>query len=105
MSIWQEVTKDVKSVVHPGPDKFVAGGQPVRCGHCQADAFIEGSAVVSTVGMSFAHLTWATEKQVATLMCDNCGLIQWFGAAPQRHHAGETRQISLEVGLYDDELA
>ena len=64
--------------------QVVAGGLPVRCPHCQAEDFIEGSALLSSVGISFAHLNWATEKKVTNLMCDNCGLIQWFGAPPQR---------------------
>ena len=84
MSIWQEVTHGVQSVVHPSPGRFVAGGLPVRCSHCHGEQFIEGSTLLSTVGVSFAHLNWAAEKKVTNLMCDNCGLIQWFGAAPQR---------------------
>lgn len=86
MSIWQEITQGVKTIVHPGPGRFVAGGLPVRCPHCQAEEFIEGSALLSTVGISFAHLNWATEKKVTNLLCDNCGLIQWFGATPQRQN-------------------
>jgi hypothetical protein len=105
MSIWQEITKNVKRVVHPGPGRFVAGGQPVHCAHCQAKEFIDGSALLSTVGMSFAHLNWATEKKVTTLMCDNCGLIQWFGAIPERQHAAKTPGIRLQAALFDDELA
>jgi hypothetical protein len=84
MSICHEIAQDVQAVVHPRPGQFVAGGLPLRCSHCQADEFIEGSALLSTVGMSFAHLTWATEKNVTNLMCDNCGLIQWFGKPPHR---------------------
>ncbi|HLN29362.1 MAG TPA: hypothetical protein VK395_16555 [Gemmataceae bacterium] len=83
MSIWHEITQGVKAVAHPGPSRFVAGGLPVRCPHCKAEQFIEGSALLSTVGISFAHLNWATEKKVTNLMCDSCGLIQWFGATPQ----------------------
>lgn len=82
VSIWHEITQGAKAIVHPGP--FIAGGLPVRCPHCQAERFIEGSALLSTVGISFAHLNWATEEKVTTLMCDKCGLIQWFGVAPQR---------------------
>jgi len=46
MSIWQEITQGVKAVVHSGPCRFVAGGLPVRCPHCQAENFIEGSALL-----------------------------------------------------------
>ena len=44
----------------------------------------EKLTLLSTVGVSFAYLNWAKEKKVTNLMCDNCGLIQWFGADPQR---------------------
>ena len=64
--------------------QFLAGGLPVRCPHCQAEEFSEGSALLSTVGISFAHLNWATEKKVTNLMCNRCGLIQWFGVTPQK---------------------
>jgi hypothetical protein len=50
----------------------------------QAEEFIEGSALLSMVGIWFDHLTWTTEKKVPNLMCDNCGLIQWFGAGPRK---------------------
>ena len=84
MSIWSEITQGIDTVVHPGQGSFVAGGIPVRCPHCQAEEFIEGSALLSTVGVSFAHLNWPTEKKVTNLMCGTCGLIQWFGEIPQR---------------------
>jgi hypothetical protein len=84
VSIWHEITQGAKAIVHPGPGPFIAGGLAVRCPHCQAERFIEGSALLSTVGISFAHLNWATEEKVTTLMCDKCGLIQWFGVTPQR---------------------
>ena len=51
----------------------------MRCPHCQVEDFIEGSALLGTVGISFAHLNCPTEKKVTNLPCDNCGLIQWFG--------------------------
>jgi hypothetical protein len=84
MSVWQELTHGVRAVVQPGPGRFVAGCLPVCCPHCQGESFIEGSALLNTVGVSFAHLNWGTEKKVTNLLCDNCGLILWFGATPQR---------------------
>ena len=84
MSIRKEVTHGVQLVLHGRPGRFVAGALPVRCPHCQAEEFIEGSALLSTVGISLDRLNWVTDKKVTNLMCDNCGLIQWFGATPQR---------------------
>ncbi len=70
-------------LISRGESRFLAGGLPVRCPHRQAEDFSEGSALLSTVGISVAHLNWATEKKVTNLMCDRCGLIQWFGTPPQ----------------------
>ena len=97
MSIWHEITQGVQAVVHPGPGRFVAAGLLVRCPHCQAEEFIEGSALLSTVGMSFAHLNWATEKKVTNLMCDKCGLIQWFGATPLRQNHDQSAAIGYDL--------
>jgi len=97
VSIWYEITQGVKAIVHPGPGPFIAGGLPARCPHCQAERFSEGSALLSTVGISFAHLNWATEKKVMNLMCDNCGLIQWIGATPQRQNHVRSAPIGYDL--------
>jgi hypothetical protein len=97
MSIWHEVAQRVQAVGHPGPGRFDAAGLPVHCPHCQGEDFIEGSALLSTVGMSFAHLNWATEKKVTNLMCDNCGLIQWFGATPHRQNHVQSAPIGYDL--------
>ena len=73
-----------QAVINQGERRYRAGGLPVRCPHCQAEGFSEGWTLLSTVGFTFAHLNWATEKKVANLMCDSCGLIQWFGTTPQK---------------------
>lgn len=85
MSMWQDILHDVRTVADPMSAKFTAADQPVCCPHCHGTDFIGGSAMLNTVGVSFAHISWATEKKVTNLICDNCGLIQWFAAAPQRH--------------------
>ncbi len=64
--------------------RFLVGGLPVRCPHCQAEGFSEGSGLLGEVGISFAHHNWATQKKVTNLMCDRCGLLQWFGTTPQK---------------------
>ena len=40
------------------------------------------SGLMNTVGMSFAGLDWAN-MTATTLMCDDCGLVHWFGEAPR----------------------
>jgi hypothetical protein len=54
MSIWHGVTHAVQAVVHSSLGRFVAGDLPMRCPHCQAEEFIEGSALLSTIGISVA---------------------------------------------------
>jgi hypothetical protein len=83
MSIWEGIKRGVKGAVSPGPAKFEAGGQWIQCPHCKADRFIEGSALLATAGMAFFGAEWAN-KAATTLMCDKCGLIQWFGTDLKR---------------------
>ena len=53
----------------------------ITCSHCKNTYFIKGSAMLNTAGMTFLGLDWANRTAI-TLMCDNCGLIHWFGKAP-----------------------
>jgi hypothetical protein len=83
-SIWEGLKRGAKALVHPGPGKYIAAGLPVRCPHCEGISFIEGSALLSTVGLRFLNLDAGWADNATTLMCDQCGLIQWFGMPPQR---------------------
>ena len=53
----------------------------ITCSHCKNTYFFKGSAMLNTAGMTFLGLDWANRTAI-TLMCDNCGLIHWFGKAP-----------------------
>lgn len=66
-----------------GPSEYMAGGNKVICDQCGGSEFIEGSARVYSLGMTFAKLDWA-DKSVTTLACTNCGKIQWFIGNPER---------------------
>jgi hypothetical protein len=66
-----------------GPSEFAAGGKKILCDHCGASKFAEGSALLNTAGMTFAHLDWA-DTSAATLACTNCGKLQWFLKKPER---------------------
>ena len=54
----------------------------IKCNHCENTYFIKGSAMLNTAGMTFLGLDWANRTAI-TLMCENCGLIHWFGKAPE----------------------
>jgi predicted nucleic-acid-binding Zn-ribbon protein len=53
----------------------------IECNHCRNTMFIKGEAMLNTSKMTFLGLDWLNRTAV-TLMCDKCGLIQWFGKAP-----------------------
>ena len=53
----------------------------IECNHCKKTKFIKGSVMLNTAKMTFLGLDWLNRTAV-TLMCDNCGLIHWFGKAP-----------------------
>jgi hypothetical protein len=65
------------------PGKYEVEGKSVTCLHCGNEIFAEGEALLSTVGMTFFHLNWAN-KTASTLMCADCGRIEWFGQRPTR---------------------
>lgn len=64
-----------------GPDRYEVESKLVRCPHCGHDRFAAGEALLNTVGMTFVGLDWAN-RTASTLMCDECGRIEWFGQKP-----------------------
>lgn len=66
-----------------GPGSYEVEGKKVVCPHCGKGEFAEGSAQLNTAGMSFIGLDWAN-KSAHTLMCSECGRIEWFGQRPDR---------------------
>ena len=73
--------KGMASAFQPG--QFVVESKRVECPHCGNDQFAAGSAQLNTASMSFFGLDW-TDKSAHTLMCTECGRIEWFGQAPER---------------------
>jgi len=62
-----------------GAGRYQAAGKPVRCSHCGGELFSEHEALLnSRVGPDWL------DKSGTALLCDNCGLIQWFGKKPVR---------------------
>jgi uncharacterized protein len=65
-----------------GPSRYQAGGIQVRCTHCKGELFLQHEALLSTTGATLMQLDWANKSGTA-LICENCGLIQWFGKSPE----------------------
>ena len=65
------------------PAGYQAGGVQVRCTHCQGELFQEQEALLNTSGATLVNLDWLNKSGTA-LVCENCGLIQWFAKKPCR---------------------
>jgi uncharacterized protein len=65
------------------PGLYEAADIKIVCSHCKGDLFTKHEAMLNTRGATFLKLDWADQAGV-TLICDNCGLIQWFAKAPVR---------------------
>lgn len=65
------------------PARYQAGGMPVHCSHCKGELFQEREALLNTTGATLVNLDWL-DKSGTALVCEKCGLIQWFGKKPER---------------------
>lgn len=65
-----------------GQDQFKAGGAQVICPHCKGIFFGQREALLNTTGATLMKLDWLNTSGVA-LVCENCGLIQWFARRPE----------------------
>lgn len=66
-----------------GPASYAVKNKKVVCQHCGGDVFEKRSFLLNTPGMTLMTLDWA-EKTASTLLCVNCGNIQWFLAEPEK---------------------
>jgi len=64
------------------PTRYTIADRPVRCPHCNGDTFVLGEALLNTKGMEFLNLAWANAS-ATTMICGECGQIQWFAQEPQ----------------------
>jgi hypothetical protein len=71
-----------------GPSRYSAAGKEIRCSHCNGDLFTAHEALLNTTGASLIGLDWLNKSGTA-LLCEECGLIQWFGRKPQRQQSPE----------------
>jgi hypothetical protein len=65
------------------PDTYIAGGKKVICSHCNGETFSKQQAMLNTRAATFFNFDW-TDKSGTALICENCGLIQWFGKSPEK---------------------
>lgn len=65
------------------PAPYSAGGIRVSCPHCKGELFQEQEALLNTTGATLFKLDWL-DKSGTALICDRCGLIQWYARKPER---------------------
>ncbi len=78
MGIWDGVKRAANSFAKPEAFSFRAGGLPVQCSHCKNEKFVQGTVVLHNWGLELFG------DDATTLMCENCGLIQIYGVAPEK---------------------
>ena len=66
-----------------GPGEYRVGGRTVRCPHCEHQRFVSGRALLNSAGLTFFKLDWA-DPSATTLVCAECGRIEWFAQEPER---------------------
>ena len=64
------------------PGAYLLAGKPIVCPHCAGTEFIEGSAQVNTTVKS--ALLGLDYRKVHTLICTECGYLQWMMQSPHR---------------------
>ena len=64
------------------PAKYMLAGIEISCTHCQNNRFIEGVAQLNTTVKS--AMLGLDYKKVYTLICSECGFLQWTMQEPHR---------------------
>ena len=65
-----------------GPGRYQAAGREVACAHCGEKTFSVHEALLNTTVATLVNLDWLNKSGTA-LICENCGLIQWFAKRPE----------------------
>ena len=82
MGIWEGIKRASKALVDgPAPSSFAAAGKRITCPHCNQNAFIEGSVVLNTLAKSHPGVDFG--KSATSLICDECGRIEFFLKRPE----------------------
>ena len=85
----------------PSLGRFAARGLPVEARHCKTEVFIVGSTPMNTEVFSFVHLILEAGKKITNWMCDNCGLVQRFGAPLRRRRRLVKGKGCDEEGIFE----
>jgi hypothetical protein len=64
------------------PRGYSVAGRPVRCPHCGETDFSTGRALLNSRARSAFNVDWA-DPLAATLVCAECGRIEWFATDPE----------------------
>lgn len=64
------------------PGQYMLAGKQIVCPHCESTRLIEGEAQVNTTIKS--ALLGMDYKKVYTLICSECGYLQWMMNEPHR---------------------
>lgn len=65
------------------PARYSAAGIRVACLHCKGELFQEQEAMLNKTSSTFFGMDWA-DKSGTALICEQCGLIQWYAKKPLR---------------------
>ena len=71
------------------PRGYSVAGRQVRCPHCGETRFSPGRALLNSRARSAFNVDWA-DPLAATLVCAECGRIEWFAAEPTEIEMGST---------------
>jgi predicted nucleic-acid-binding Zn-ribbon protein len=83
-NFWKALKAGAKATAESlGPGQYIVQDKQVSCSHCSNNTFTEGSAQLNTAGMSFIGFDWAN-KSATTLLCSECGRIEWYINKPKR---------------------
>ena len=63
--------------------KYSVADKPVLCPHCAGEEFDEATALLNTTGLTLLGLDWAN-RSATTLVCIECGHVQWFLKSPTK---------------------
>jgi len=81
---WTTLTQGTKNTAGSfTPGQYSVGGKKVTCPHCGNERFAAGTSQIPTAGLTFVGLEWA-EQTAYTLLCSNCGRIEWYMQEPVR---------------------
>jgi predicted nucleic-acid-binding Zn-ribbon protein len=74
---FKAIRKGIQAAASVDLREYEVSGIKAVCPHCKNTLFKSGSAQLNTAGMTYMGLDWAN-KSASTLVCNNCGNVQWF---------------------------